>query len=91
MKKYTGQLNYTRGMSEAEIHKVVTDYSGGAKPKETKSQKIIHSAFREVHANTPKVVQKTMYKKGPEAAEKQRVAIALSKARAKGARGIRKQ
>jgi hypothetical protein len=36
----------------------------------------------------PEAVHKTFYKKGAPMAAKQTVAIALSKARAKGARGI---
>ena len=46
----------------------------------------IAEAFHEVHANEPKAVAATRRKKGSAAAEKQRVAIALSKARAAGAR-----
>lgn len=45
----------------------------------------VAAAFHEVHANEPSAVAKTRKKKGSAAAEKQRVAIALSKARAAGA------
>ena len=38
-------------------------------------------AFREVKRNEPKIVAKTRRKKGKAAARKQKVAIALSKAR----------
>lgn len=41
----------------------------------------IEAAFREVNANEPKIVAKTRRKKGAKAAQKQKVAIALSKAR----------
>lgn len=37
-------------------------------------------AFKEVHENEPTVVKQTRKKKGKKAAEKQMVAIALSKA-----------
>jgi hypothetical protein len=40
--------------------------------------------FREVMYNEPKIVAKTRKKKGSKAAKKQKVAIALSKARAAG-------
>jgi hypothetical protein len=46
----------------------------------------VEAAFSEVHKNTPKAVKKTTAKKGKAAGEKQRVAIALSKARAAGAK-----
>jgi hypothetical protein len=54
--------------------------------KMTKTKKIVKRMFHEVHERTPSAVMHTMIDKGPERAEKQRVAIALSKARAKGAR-----
>ena len=41
----------------------------------------IATAMREVHRNEPAVVAKTRAKKGKAAAERQRKAIALSKAR----------
>ena len=46
---------------------------------------IVHSAFTEVTENVPKVVQSTAKKFGPARARKQQVAIALSKARRRGA------
>jgi Family of unknown function (DUF6496) len=76
-------------MTDEEIHRQVTDYSSGYKPKPTgqsKSQKVVASAFHEVFHNTPAAVTKTAAKSGPVQAQKQRVAIALSKARAAGAR-----
>ena len=42
---------------------------------------MLSSAFREVHANPPAVVKQTARKYGAKRAEKQRTAIALSKAR----------
>jgi len=42
-------------------------------------------AFHEVHENTPRIVTQTAKKSGKAQAEKQRVAIALSKARQAGA------
>lgn len=53
--------------------------------KMTSTQKKVKEAFHEVHAKTPAVVKKTAKKEGKAQAEKQRVAIALSKAREKGA------
>lgn len=54
--------------------------------KKTKTQKLLQSAFHEVKHNQPKVVMHTAAAKGPAVAAKQRIAIALSKARDKGAR-----
>jgi len=42
---------------------------------------MLSSAFREVHANPPAIVKHTAKKFGAKRAEKQRTAIALSKAR----------
>lgn len=50
----------------------------------------VAAAFREVHADEPLIVGKTRAKFGAERAERQRVVIALSKARAAGARIPRK-
>lgn len=41
----------------------------------------IEAAFREVNADEPAIVGKTRRKKGEKAAQKQKTAIALSKAR----------
>ena len=46
----------------------------------------VSAAFQEVNANVPGVVKSTARKFGPERARKQKVAIALSKARKRGAR-----
>lgn len=54
--------------------------------KETKSNKKVKAAFEEVYSNEPTVVEKTREKKGETQAKKQKVAIALSKARAAGAK-----
>jgi hypothetical protein len=54
--------------------------------KLSKSRKLTNAAFHEVHEKTPAAVHKTFYKKGAAQAAKQTVAIALSKARASGAR-----
>jgi len=42
---------------------------------------MLSSAFREVHAKTPVIVKHTAQKYGQARAEKQRAAIAISKAR----------
>lgn len=54
--------------------------------KKTKTKRIVKKAFHEVHEMTPKTVVNTWVTSGEERAKKQRVAIALSKARRKGAR-----
>lgn len=51
----------------------------------SKSNGIVSAAFNEVNTNVPKVVQSTARRFGPERARKQKVAIALSKARKAGA------
>lgn len=45
----------------------------------------VSAAFQEVNQNLPKVVQSTARKFGPDRARKQKIAIALSKARKMGA------
>jgi len=45
------------------------------------SRKRVRAAFREVNRNEPAVVSRTRRKKGAKAARKQKIAIALSKAR----------
>ena len=47
----------------------------------TPSNPFIEAAGREMKANPPKILARTRAKKGAEAAERQRVAILLSKAR----------
>lgn len=54
------------------------DHKSGHKTK-------VEQAFHEVKHNEPAIVAETRGKKGEEAAEEQKVAIALSKARAAGA------
>ena len=56
------------------------------KKKVTKTQRLKNTAFREVKRNEPKRVAQTRRKKGVKAAMRQRTAIALDKARKKGAR-----
>ncbi|MGI0014039.1 MAG: hypothetical protein ACREBU_11440 [Nitrososphaera sp.] len=55
-------------------------------PSHTKSERAKKRAFREVEQNEPSIVGKTRRKKGAKAAEKQKIAIALSKAREMGAK-----
>ena len=52
----------------------------------TETQKKVKAAFNELKKNPPAVLKKTAKKKGSAAANKQRIAIALSKTRAKGAK-----
>ena len=49
------------------------------------SNGLVSAAFHEVNENVPKVVQSTAKKFGPDRARKQKIAIALSKARRRGA------
>lgn len=50
-----------------------------------KTKDILQSVGRELKANPPRIVRKTARKFGRDRAEKQRVAILLSKARKRGA------
>lgn len=54
--------------------------------KMTKSQRLVKAAGHEMKENPPAVLAKTRREKGEEAAEAQRKAIMLSKARKAGAR-----
>lgn len=54
-------------------------------PKHTQTGRKVAAAFSEVKSNEPAIVSKTRAKKGEAAAGRQKVAIALSKARAAGA------
>ena len=54
--------------------------------KETETQKKVKAAFKEVKKDEPSIVTKTRKKEGEEAANKQKIAIALSKARKTGAK-----
>lgn len=56
------------------------------KAERKKSRRITEKAFHEVKKDEPSVVAKTRRKKGAAAAEKQKIAIALSKARKAGAK-----
>lgn len=60
-----------------------TDALSGKK-KPSKTQRLVKSAMEEVHSNVPKNVKKAG--KTGKAAEKMKVVIALSKARAAGAK-----
>lgn len=55
--------------------------SDGGKSKKMPPKKATEAAFHEVNKDEPSIVGKTRAKKGEAAAEKQKVAIALSKAR----------
>ena len=54
-------------------------------------RQILEETGHELKVNPPKVLAKTRKKKGAKQAEKQRVAILLSKARARGAKVGRKK
>jgi hypothetical protein len=54
------------------------------KKKPSKTQRLVSAAMKEVHENVPRNVKKTG--KTGKAAEKMKVAIALSKARSAGAK-----
>ena len=49
--------------------------------KDPNSSGALSQAFGEVNSNTPKVVSSTLAKYGPDRARKQKIAIALSKAK----------
>jgi hypothetical protein len=51
-----------------------------------KGKSKVEAAFHEVFTNEPAVVAQTRKKQGPAQARKQKIAIALSKARAAGAK-----
>lgn len=51
-----------------------------------KTKRILSNVGKELKNNPPKILAKTKRKKGKAAAEKQRVAILLSKARKRGAK-----
>jgi len=53
--------------------------------KKPRKKLTLKKAFKEVSTNEPKVVKQTRRKKGAAAAKKQKVAIALSKAKRKRA------
>lgn len=53
--------------------------------KKSKTKKLIEAAGHEMKVNPPKVLAKTAKKSGAKRANKQRIAIMLSKARAAGA------
>lgn len=62
-------------------------YGAPAKQKKkTKTQQLKEQSFHEVKHNPPDRVYRTEEKYGKKRADKQRTAIALSKARSKGAR-----
>lgn len=56
------------------------------KAKNPKKSKIVKAAFREIKKNPPAILAKTARKSGAAQAERQRIAIGLSKARAAGAK-----
>lgn len=61
------------------------------KPKrKTKTERLKDQTFHEVKHNPPDRVYATEEKRGKKAADKQRIAIALDKARQKGARILKK-
>jgi hypothetical protein len=59
---------------------------GKQKRKTTKTRKILKDVGKELKRNEPAIVGKTRAKKGKAAAEAQKDAILLSKARRRGAR-----
>ena len=65
----------------------VADFLGVIEPIDQDiGEKKVKAAFKEVKKDEPKIVDKTRKKEGEEVAKKQKVAIALSKARRAGAR-----
>lgn len=74
-KKYRGR----------KVKAAASALGAGKKKVPTKTQRLIRSAGHELKTNPPKILRSTQRKKGPKQAEKQRVAIMLSKARSAGA------
>lgn len=60
-------------------------------PRKSKTRKLVRQAFREVTGVVPQSVRTVRMKKGPKAARKMQIAIALDKARRAGARIPRKK
>lgn len=56
------------------------------KRQQSKTKRILQSVGHELKKKPPRILAKTRRKKGKAAAEKQRVAILLAKARKRGAR-----
>ena len=54
--------------------------------KHTRTAHILKNVGKEIKNNPPRILEKTRRRKGAKAAEEQRVAILLSKARERGAR-----
>jgi len=70
--------------SQAKHYRGAAGVLGAGKAKPSKTKKLIESAGHEMKENPPKILAKTAKKKGAAQANKQRVAIMLSKARAAG-------
>lgn len=71
--------------SGKKVSGAASSLGAGKKKVPGKTRKLIEAAGHELKVNPPKAVKATLRKKGPEAANKQRVAIMFSKARAAGA------
>ena len=76
------------GMDKNYVYESVDDVLAAVKDdlesphmREMPDKGKLEEAFREVHANEPKAVEKTRKEKGKEAAKRQLAAIAFSKAR----------
>jgi hypothetical protein len=73
---------YRRG---GKVSAAASSLGSGKKKVPSKTQRLVRAAGKELKDNPPKVLGATLRKKGPKQANKQRVAIMLSKARAAGA------
>jgi len=73
---------YRRG---GKVSAAASSLGSGKKKVPSKTQRLVRAAGKELKNNPPKVLGATLRKKGPKQADKQRVAIMLSKARAAGA------
>lgn len=87
MVKKTGVYKLHEGERVIPKEKVMALSHDGlsGKAKSPKKSKIVKAAFHEIKKNPPAILAKTARKSGAAQAEKQRVAIGLSKARAAGA------
>lgn len=70
---------------KGKVSSAASVLGAGKDKKLTKTQKLTEEAGHEIKVNPPKILAKTARKKGAKQADKQRIAIMLSKARSAGA------
>lgn len=75
----------TGGGSASRAHREERERAAGGR-RGSKTRRLVKAAFHEVERDEPEVVGKTRAKFGEKRAERQKIAIALDKARRAGAR-----